>query len=288
MQNFLEKYIDSSISFQQLLRDYPKTNVHGRALPILFGYYNFRELFGKKKAFLLDGAVCLMAKGKNRIIYYDTSKQFDFSLLSDKTEILSSSNIEISGFKKNPVEELIYVLDDIFEDKNYRNAKDRAKNRNYPINLMKKGNFTSVELTSENILDVQMIHQKWKEYKLNDPKVFKMTFSGQKYWTLITDYIYYLKDFFDAFVRYGIVDDKQFSVECDYIWGDCAFAMSSFNLFWEFPSNYSEGSRLMFFDELRKRGIKYFNYGFVLNKDLKKYKKHWPSQKVFLYRYTNY
>jgi hypothetical protein len=288
MQKFLNQH-QNKISFDQLKNTYPVFHVHGMAFPVLFGYYNFRKLLCTNKVVILDGLICILDSKKNRLIYYDPNKQFDFSLVKSKSELLSIQDLgNIPGFKKSKVEEFIYNIDGIFNPSNYENAKDRARKLNYPVNLMKKNYFRSEELTSDNTQIAKDIHTRWVETKLADENTFRMTFGGAKYWNLIEEYILFYNNFFPAHIKLGIVNEQPFSVECDYIWGDCAFAMSSFNLFWEFPSNYSEGSRLMFFDELRKRGIKYFNYGFVLNKQLKNYKKHWPHETIYLYRYINY
>jgi hypothetical protein len=288
MQKFLNKHTQV-ISLDELKSIYPVLHVHGMSFPVLFGYYKFRDLIGYNKAVILDGLVCLLDSKKNRLIYYDTKKEFDFSLIEGKSELLSICDLgTIPKFKKTKIEEFIYNIEEIFNLRNYKNAKDRAKKLNYPLNLMSRAGFQSVQLTEENLSIAKDIHSKWVAVKLADENVFKMTFGGTKYWKLIAEYITIYNTFFPAMVKLGIVDNKPFSVECDYIWGDCAFAMSSFNLFWEFPSNYSEGSRLMFFKELKDLGIKYFNYGFVLNKQLKNYKKHWPHEIIHLYRYTNY
>lgn len=294
MQRFLETYRNRSQRFglgnlDDFCIQYPQTKVHSMALSTLFGYYEFYENLTLGRVWFFDGLVCIQRKKKVMCILYDATQHYDFSLISQKVEILSSVNLgKLDQFKCSKTDEMLYDIDKVLNTESYATSKDRSRSLLYPMRLAEKAGFYSEEITLGNLQLAKAIHGEWMPHKLADSDVYKITFGGKKYWDLVENYVRVFNKFFAAFLRLGFANRLPFSVECDYVVGSCAFAMSSFCLYWQrelFKSNMSEGSRLLLLKELRATGVQYFNYGFSLNSNLKGYKKHWPYELVYVYRY---
>lgn len=292
MRAFLDAYQDRKESYtasglKDFCRWYPKTRVHSVSLASLFGYYDLYNHHVKNEVHFFKGLVVLPARKKMRAILYDPTQKYDFGLITTKLEVICEKELEMPGFVKSKTDELVYNLQTVFDRSSYHSAKDWTRSVSYPLNLSDRLEFNSSALGLGNLEIARQIHSEWVQMKLADPTVFQMTFGGAKYWRLIEDYIRVYQEFFPGHVRLGYLGEKPFSVECDYLIDDTAFAMSSFDLHWkdEFPSNISNGVRLRFLKELWERGVQTFNYGFSLNARLKGFKSHWPYETVIVYRY---
>lgn len=285
MKNFLIKYEKNRIDFEEFLRSFPKDKLyHSTSLPVIFGYY---KLLSSPVKFL-EGIVIFFDKRRKRykIIYYDPSYNYDFSIIKQDLYIVSDSVIQLP-FKRVKQREILYKLDDIFDLSKYSNAKSRARSFSNPIHRIEKVDFRLEKITKENMQIVYKTYRKWCDFKLADKNTFRMTFSSKNYWMVIENYLNKYYKYFDGFLRLIFIEDKPFGVECSYRIDDICYAMSSFCLFFEFPSNYSEGIKLMIFKEMRENGVRYYNYGLAFNKNLKLYKSHFPNKTCDIFIYKN-
>lgn len=220
-----------------------------------------------------DSFSILCRYGKNR------RKKFSFS----QEEIdFGSADICYSpypiGQKRT---EIAHNLEELFDPSAYERKK-RYNTIIYPFNWAAKNDLIITLLTKEHLTAVEVLHEKWVDFKLADEKTFQIMFPRKRY----------LKCFFDSlendnYVSYGaFLDGQLVSTRVLYILDCWAFDLAFFTDY-QIKSQLTNFVDALILKQLKESGIKFLNRGVELNKGLKHYKTQFPYFEVYFYEIKN-
>lgn len=228
---------------------------------------------------VFDKGILFISRPRAKTWVFDSSPDLDrLRVLQRQGPVYSQQRLDLP--KAGKFSELAYDLDVVFDPNSYPNKKKRAQRIKYPKSWM---GTHQVEIRSMvQLVDVDRLHTRWKEWKLAQPETYRMMFPSRRYYSCVEfalndpDYV--------IFAAYSN-DDQLQAVRVLYVEGTQAFDLAQFGAFWEMPSNFSEYFASVTMLLLHDRGIKYLNCGASLNSHLSTFKSHWPHFKVESWMY---
>ncbi len=304
MNNFIERHTFEEINFDEWKNFYQNPlKLHNWTLPNLFLYFSLEKFILKSKVHFYPGIVLFDDKRRYKwFIFYplNLSEYFDFSLLSEevkkKTVFYSSFPLEDDFLTKSKFKETIYEISKIFDFQPYlqrygdiKVAKKKYYNRvTYPFKFIEKlEDFQIRDLEESDLEEVFYLHKRWCDFKLNDPKVFKMMFSSNRYYRCLEEsfrssYLSQLHWFRKGFFYKG----RLVAVRQCFIDGDTSFDIGFFSSFWELPSNLINYINTWCMKSLEEGGVKFHNTGNELDKNLALFKHHLIHTEKYGYKYN--
>lgn len=259
------------------VQDLDNKGVHNFSWHILDAYFRLEEVARKNNAVLLTSGVLklqgLPGRLSSKIFVYDANsmnkEQFEHE---QKTSMIYSiDDLLLNG--KNKVNELCYSLDTVFDKNSYLNSKKRHKRIIYPFTWIKKQKYTISKLL-EVTKDVIMLHGEWVNRKLNDPRTFRMMFPNRRYINCVYRAVLDTR----RYVVFGVRDrdEKLISVRVVGIQNKYAYDLAFFSAFWRIPSQATNYINVAILKQIWEMGVKEFNCGYGLTKNLSQFKKHYP------------
>lgn len=268
---------------------YPPVQYHGLGFPCIAVQNRLHEHLANKTVYFLPGLIVLLEKARTKLIHYDDRIEYPFDQIRTPVVLQTPARRTMpQGWRELPQKEFLYDLDEVFDRSRYRNADHYKKRVKYPLNLMNRYQYRTVEITRDNLPLVKEIHDDWVRYKLASGKVYAMMFSKTRYYNLIEHYLSHHATYFPAHLTIGLIEDRPFCVDANYFFKGMGYGMCGFSLFFKFdqyPSRLTEGRNLIEFQQLRDRGIKWYTTGIAESTDLKTYKREFPHRIATYYHY---
>lgn len=307
MQTFLEAHKFLECDYDEFRLNYINSlNLHNHTLENLFLYFSLEGHIKKNRVHFYYSTVFI--NDKRRFKWFSNGVQnlsdiFDFSLIPEeirkKTSIYSDIEQKSSQLIKTKFKETVYHLPSIFDPVTYEKKysgekrsviKKKIYNRiEYPFRFLQKPelNFEVQDITELLLSDIDVLHRDWCEYKLNDPKTFKMMFSTNRYYRSLHQSFTsdYLKSS-DWYRRAFFLDGELIAVRQCLIKGDTSYDIGFFGRFWDIPSNMMNYINTFCMAELLEKGVEYHNCGNELDKNLKRFKEHFPTVERFGFKYN--
>lgn len=175
-----------------------------------------------------------------------------------------------TSFTKKKTKEVVYDLDQIFTNP--------SKQVRRGINLLNREEVQLVYVSTLNE-NISKLYEDWSKHKMNDPKVFHISFTPKRYlrsftlnWHTIQKMEYY-------------VDGELYGALAYDVQGDIAFELAFISRFWQKKINdLNELILINSFYQLWKQGIKRVNVGLTAGiKGLKVFKDKLPHSFVEIY-----
>jgi hypothetical protein len=283
---------------------------HNHTIENLFLYFRLEYHLEKKKAYFYPGAVFIVDNRRYKWFIYDNEDFLSFfdvetfsTLVRKKMSFYSSTTF--SDYKKVLVEskfkECVYSLDEVFDEQTYykkyeertvKKIKKKIYNKiKYPfLFLERRGDFKVEEITSENFSTIEKIHKDWVDFKLNDPKVFKMMFSSNRYNRCIEESISSKSETLSKSLFYKKIfywNGNPIAARLCLLKGDSSYDIAFFSKFWEVPSNLVLYINMWCLRDLKENyGIRVHNCGAQLDKYLEMSKHHIPNETKVVYKYN--
>ena len=296
-----------------------KENIHNHTYENLTLYFHLDKFRSKNRVVFFYGGVWIVDNRKHKFFIYDNPSFFEFFNLSPITEELkkkfifyTSSELEIlttsSSLKLvlSKMKEMNYNVESIIGDKEnkifwekYQNKKEIIPNSKIkkrideylhkPIRKFNKwvegGLLEIVDYNESHHNVMNEIHDSWVEYKMNDPKVFKMMFSSGRYNRCLERMFVIGRDKFYAKVIY--FEGKPVAILQCLLKGEQAYGISFFSKFWETPSQFTQMLFSWYLRDLYETyGIKRLAYGMEVDKNLHNWKAHFPYEYGTTYKYN--
>lgn len=308
IKQFIETYKDFEYTYSEFVNSYKNTrSLHNHTLENLFLYFSLEDHIKKGRVHFYPSMVFI--NDNRRYKWFINSEEieeieelFDFSVFSEpvrkKMSFYSSSEIS-KTLIKTKFKETSYSLTELFDSKTYEEKyqgkpspyiKKKIYNKIvYPFKYLSKPElkFTVSDLTVEDLEKINRLHEDWCQFKLNDPKVFKMMFSSNRYYrcivqsftsTYLSDSNWYRKGFY--------LDGELVAVRQCLLKDEVSYDIGFFSRFWEIPSNLVNYINIYCMKELLERGITTHNCGNELDKNLRMFKEHFPSKIKLGYKYN--
>lgn len=211
---------------------------------VIYNYYNL-----KKNKYSLTDKYLLVHQQKRDVIFLYNPFIF-LDNISDRNHVIYSET-HISDFKK--WEEIYYDLDELFSTQSPSISIRRG------LNLLSRKNISFCD--NMPVDDSIEIFNKWVDYKMNDDKVFKITFNPKRYLRSIENKI----DEIDT-KRFGLyVDNIPFCTVIFSIKNSYAYVLWTGSLHFNknlIPFHDVNQCFLIYcYKMLHERGIKYVNFG---------------------------
>lgn len=271
------------------IEDLDNKGVHNFSLPVLNTYFNLDEIRNMYGLIVFEGNILLLPSVQGRF------KSFCFNPENDKIQRklidyliklgpIYSLYPEVFLSGAHSFIEIGYDLEKVLNPNSYPNKKKRYQRLIYPFKQLerykvKTRSFMSSEVDS-NV--VKLLHDEWVEHKLADPNTFKIMFPTNRY---IRCYDYAIQHV-GYFVYCFCMAKQLIAVRVVGIQKDIAYDLANFGKYWELPSNMMEWLDIYVLRDLYQRGMKKFNCGAQLNKNLSLFKTHYPSYEVKSYMYS--
>lgn len=308
MEKFLDKYKFLECSFEEFIETYLNiNNLHNHTLENLFLYFSLEDHMKKGRVHFYPSIIFFNDRRRFKWFINVDSLQidrlFDFSLIPDevkkKTSFYSDSELISDSLVKSKFKETVYEIDRIFDIESYR-SKYKDKSNHYirkkiynrielPFKFLSKLEleFRVVDITEDLLPEINQLHSDWCHFKLNDPKVFKMMFSTNRYFRCLQQSFTseYLKKS-NWYRRAFYLGEKLIAVRQCLIIDDTSYDIGFFSRFWDAPSNIVNYINTFCMRELQLRGVKFHNCGNELDKNLKMFKDHFPYIERFGYKYN--
>lgn len=263
-------------------------NVHNFSLPTLLSYFSFNEMLTHRYQPLLlcNGMLMLPSpQGRYKTFCYNPSPESSKEILEFLQTIGPIYSLYQIPFLTKEVKfvEVGYNLDKVFDPASYENAKKRYQRLVYPFNHMQKCNVTVTQLNDATFQKVEELHEEWAKRKLDDPDTFKMMFPNKRY-IRCCEYAAADQVNFRNFVF--MIDEKVIAVRVLGVAGQLVVDLANFGRTWDMPSNMMNSLDTYVLKALHTEGYKTFNCGAALNKKLKVFKCHYPSDDIISYQYS--
>lgn len=307
--DFIEANRGMEISLEEYIQEFTnKQGLHNHTFENLFLYFHLEKVISKNRLVVYPNAIFIVDNRRHKIFINDNEnflRNLDFSWIKDeklkkKFTIYSSveQNISKDDFNKSKSKELVYDLDyalseESFYDKYSELSKKKVKKKiynrlTYPEKYLDKIDFKEKSISIDNLSDALEVHEKWVEWKQNNPDVFQMMFSSNRYNQAIIkmfDHDYLERKDFYAKVFY--LDGKPFAVRHCLIKGNRSYDIGFFSLYWDLPSNLINYLNTYCLQTLNQMGIKYHNCGMLFDKKNSDSKNHYSGELKIIYTYKN-
>lgn len=259
--------------------------IHNFCLGTLVNYFYLHSPRTKTE-FLEDGKVLVLSHlpGRNpeKAFVFDCTASVE--LLHELQKLMVVYSIDQVALKKeSQFVELVYDLQDVFDERNYKNRRKRHQRLKYPFVWYENHNFRIDEIQKSDVLKVKELHEQWCNFKLSQPDTFKMMFPKSRYFQCVVTGLN-SKDY----IVYGVFNDsKLVAVRVLYIDNNQAFDLAFFGRTWDQPSQLMEYSSTIMMGDLHfGRKIQTLNCGAQLNRKLHNFKSHWPHKELVSYMYS--
>lgn len=283
--------------------------IHNHTIENLFLYFDLDKHLQKNRVVFYKHAILILDNRKHKFFIYDDSKflsQYNFESITEdlkKKFIFYSSSVQVfsdSKFISSKLKEAVYNLDEVFSEETYfrkyegrkhSEIKKKIYNRiKYPFNFLEnnKSKFRVEDITEQHLEEMEKLHFDWVEFKLADPKTFKMMFSSARYnRTIRLMFNHLLMNRQDFFAKAFYWEDKLIAVRQCLVKDITSYDIAFFSRFWEVPSNLILYINSWCLKELKDNyKIQEHNCGMVLDKYLTLSKNHFPSQSRITYKYN--
>ena len=295
--------LESSFQDFQIFYTNP-SKLHNHTLDNLFLYFSLEDHMKKGRVHFYYSSVFI--NDRRRFKWFCNGTElidsiFDISLFTteerNKMSFYSDTELLSDLLVKTKFKESVYNLDNIFnpqfyykkyEGKSTSYIKKKIYSRiEYPFRFLQRVNLDIRDITELMLPKIYDLHKEWCEFKLNDPKTFKMMFSSNRYYRCLqqsftSQYLctsnWYRKAFF--------LEDRLIAIRHCLIQGDTSYDIGFFSRFWDIPSNIVNYINTWCMRDLQNLGVKYHNCGNELDKNLKKFKEHFPTEERFGFKYN--
>lgn len=307
-EKFLEAHKSLESDFASFRENYINTKgLHNHTLENLFLYFSLEEHIIKSRTHFYHSLVFI--NDKRRFKWFINQDQlnidriFDFSLLpievKNKMSFYSDSELITDQLIKSKFKETVYDLNKVFNPDTYREKYKNEKgsvirkkiyNRLiYPFIYLDRTElkFFVKDISQDDLPVISQLHNDWCEYKLADPKTFKMMFSSNRYYRcLVQSFTSEFLNKSNWYRRAFYLGHKLIAVRQCLVQGNTSYDIGFFSRFWDAPSNIMNYINTYCMAELRARGVEFHNCGNELNSTLKKFKEHFPSEERVGYKYN--
>jgi len=308
MQEFLDKHKELECDYEEFKKSYENVNhLHNHTLENLFLYFSLEDHIKKGRIHFYYPIIFF--NDKRRFKWFinasnlEIDKIFDFSLLpveiKNKMSFYCDSELISDQLVKSKFRETVYDLDKVFDPETYREKYFKEKqstirkkiyNRiEYPFRYLARPElqFREVDITEEMLPEIDKLHKDWCEYKLNDPKTFKMMFSSNRYYRCLVQS--FSSEFLNKSVWYRkafYLGDKLIAVRQCLVKGDTSYDIGYFSRFWDAPSNIINYINTYCMKQLQNQGVRYHSCGNELDKNLALFKNHLPNEHRIGFKYN--
>ena len=212
------------------------------------------------------------------------------------------SSLQLVEYKdllvESKIKEAVYDLEQVFSEQTYydkypgksrKEVKKKIYNRIvYPFRFLEKLNLRVVDISSSHLEDIDSLHREWCTVKLDNPNTFKMMFSSNRYNRCINDAVNQrIPTNPNWFKKAFYLEDRLVAVRLCLLVDRTSYDIAFFSRFWDSPSNITNYLNTWCLNSLRvDYGILYHNCGAELDKHLKRFKQHFPSEDRITYKYN--
>jgi hypothetical protein len=242
-----------------------KTDSHTFSKGVIASYYNGLEypMFVSKD--------CIKIKRRKEKVFFCLTK--DIPIFDKKKDIVYE--LERTDFAKKKIKEVIYDLEKIFTN---------------PQKQIRRGitltNRKEIVLRDSTQSEIDKLYHEWSEYKMNDPKVYRIAFTPKRYLRSfelkekgfkIADFYYYVNRELYGALAYEAEEEN-----------DTAFELAFISRYWrkdlKLTNDLNELILVNSFYQLYRRGVKKINVGTHANiKGLRVFKKKLPNEELIIY-----
>jgi len=304
---FLEKHIDEEISFNLFYIHFQNfLNLHNHTFENLVLYFSLEKHMLRGRVHFYPGMIFFNDKRRYKWFIYVSQFRidiFDFSMLSQKVKkkmsFYSAYELEPNDLVKSKFKETVYDLMKVFDKQSYyekykglkrSNIKKKIYNKiDYPFNYLARPElqFRVEDLTEDLLPEVEDLHKDWCEHKLADPKTFQMMFSSNRYYRclqesfnspLLRNSVWYRRAFY--------LGEKLVAVRQCLVKGETSYDIGYFSRFWECPSNLMNYINTYCLLDLQQMGVKFHSCGNEMDKNLKRFKEHYPFEERVGWKYN--
>lgn len=265
--------------------------VHNFSLGCLDAYFYLGQYLEDGRAFLYKDRILILPArtGGYKVFAYKTDPE-DLPVLRELQKVAIIYSIDpIPGLPKgSSFHEVAYDIAEIFNPNNYKNTKKRYAALKYPFNWLSSHGMTVEPLSFDNEAECAALHEKWVEHKLADPRTFQMMFPRRRYQLCVEKATGTAPNPLGVVYKgYAVRLDGQLSVvRVLHISGETAYDLAFFANTWDSPSHSVNYINTFLMRDLLDSGIRFFNCGASLNKNLQTFKEAFPNYSVesFMYR----
>lgn len=306
--DFCESNKHLECSHEEFLSMFQNTrNAHNHTIENLYLYFKLDYHLQKNRVLFYPGALLIVDNRKHKFFIYDNSlllECLDISKLPVDLykKVIFYSSVEQNNlpevYEKSKLKEFVYNFDEIFNEDTYREKYKGESGKKirkkiyqrlvYPLNVLSKLNLECRDITEQDLDEiVESLHKEWVDYKMDDPKTFKMMFSSNRYnhcIRLMFNHKFLKRENF--YCKVFLLDGKPIAIRQILIKGENAFDIGFFSKFWQCPSNTILYLNFFVFNELKELGVKTLNCGMELDKHLKMSKNHYPGQELIVYKFN--
>lgn len=308
VENFLEVHKPLESDYSTFKENYINQNrLHNHTLENLFLYFSLEDHIKKGRTHFYYSMVFI--NDRRRFKWFinqsdlDIDHIFDFSLLpievKNKMSFYSDSELISEQLVKSKFKETVYDLEKVFDPNTYREKyksesglviRKKIYNRiEYPFKYLLRPEleFRVVEITPILLSSIEQLHKDWCEYKLADPKTFKMMFSSNRYYRcLVQSFTSEFLNKSNWYRKAFYLGDKLVAVRQCLIQDDTSYDIGFFSRFWDAPSNIVNYINTYCMKDLQNLGVKYHNCGAEMDKNLGVFKNHFPNEPRYGFKYN--
>lgn len=253
-----------------------------------FLYYSsaYGEQMNRRLVLFLNDCILLdMSRIKKSLrisVIADLKYETDIKLLEFLQQfgyIRSPFELELSKPLKHG--EVVHTIADVFNPESYQNSKKRSQRLAQPLKVLVDNKITRVQLTKDDLPQIENFCNIWYETKLLDPGVFQMLFSNPfNHIRLgITDPSY------GEVHGYKDASGELLNVQLLGIDGINAYSLYNVTTRTYHDSRINSACYLDIMKYLESKGVQKWNVGLELNKNLASFKHHYPSSVLYFYHY---
>jgi len=261
--------------------------VHNFSVTTLVTYFYLNEMLASKTPpLLLKNSVLVLPNKQGRFktfVYQEPENSKNMlEYLRSLGPVYSIDKLQQLDDGK-PFVEIAYDLEQVNNPASYKNAKKRHQRLTYPITQLEKWGVSVESLSKENFAGVQELHDMWVDYKLADPKIFKIMFPNKKYLFCCQKALQYPRLFKTFVFKFG---GKVLATRIVGIDQRRTYDLANFGNSWDSFSQLMNYADTLALKNLYVQGFKSLNCGFGLNKNLTAFKEHYPNYEVTSYIYS--
>ena len=262
--------------------------IHNLSRPVLDTYFRLSELEAQGQALLLDNVLLLVGRVKKIFVYDGSSSDVDRTWKT-ALEFQRKHNFTMYAMGEGPLKkkskfvEAVYDLNKVFDPTSYKNAKKRHQRLVYPTRWM-AANAEVRPLTLDDWEAIHALHDEWAAFKLERPNVFRMMFSTSRYNRCCLLALNDLEQYrtIGFFYKGELVSVRVFGVDHP---NRIAYDLANFCCWWRIPSQFTEYANIIAMEILYEEAIGCLNAGAQLNKDLERFKHHYPCSELVSWSY---
>lgn len=278
-------------------------SVHNHTVQNLYLYFDLQKHIDKKRVFFYPGCVFIVDNRKYKWFIFDLSEfpdYFDISLfdISIHKKILFYSSFRLKNdlLVESKLKECVYNLEEVFNEDTYRlKYKSKASKKiynkiKYPLRYLQTDKFRVEDITEQHLDVIESLHKDWCNFKLNDPKVFKMMFSSNRYNRCIRESLVSSSEVLSItrFFRKAFYwENRLIAVRLCLLVNKTSYDIAFFSRFWDVPSNLILYINTWCLKSLKEDyRVDEHNCGMQLDKNLEMSKHHFPNQTRITYKYN--